>query len=101
MESAAARNVTETLKLEVEPSRELKVVAAIAIFVDPVKFPTPKFLDALPSNMMATVGIHPKAASQSSGFLRHAVENLGQLLEHPRVIGIGKIGHKKTKTRRH
>ena len=60
--------------------------------MDPEKFPTPEFLHALSSNLMVTIGIHPKAASRSRGFLRSALDKLRQLLEHPRVVGVGEIG---------
>jgi len=93
MEYAAVGNVQEAIKLgEVEPNRDLKVIAAVANFVDPEKFPTPEFLHTLPSNLMVTIGIHPKAANRSKGFLRSALDKLRQLLEHPRVVGVGEIG---------
>ena len=93
MEYTAVGNVSEVLKFgEVEPNRDLKVIAAVANFVDPEKFPTPEFLHAFPSNLMVTIGIHPKAAIRLKGFLRSALDKLRQLLEHPRVVGVGEIG---------
>jgi len=80
MEYTAVGNVSEVLKLgEVKPNRDLNVIAARANFVDPEKFPTPEFLHALPSNLMVTIGIHPKAASRSKGFLRSALDKLRRL----------------------
>jgi len=69
-----------------------KFATAVANSMDLDKFPIPEFLHALPSNLMVTIGVHPKAASRLRGFLRSALDKLRQLLEHPRVVGVGEIG---------
>mgnify|MGYP000421633600 CR=1 FL=1 len=90
--NSLSRSPEDVVTFKDQKNLGIRLVGVVATFSDPDDYPTYGNLTALPQEVVAVVGIHPKYASRSRRYLEKALHKLSSLLTCTCVTAIGDIG---------
>ena len=76
----------------VDEDKRISLVGAVAVYCDPITYPSESYLDRMPEHISVGIGFHPKHARNSVARIDEGVRQLRRLLRHPRVVDFGEVG---------
>ncbi|MCG8048540.1 MAG: TatD family hydrolase [Candidatus Thiodiazotropha endolucinida] len=78
--------------VHVNEGERVQLVGTVAVFCDPVSYPSGQSLLDLPKDMHVAAGIHPRHAHRGHRFVEESIQDLSVLLQNPRVKALGEVG---------